>query len=224
MMSGQKFHLWQCDIVGSEDTYPVFWDILEPHERAHAESLSNLQSRLNYAEIHGRLRILLADVVNSSPKHLRILKAEYGKPYLIDYPELSFNLSHTGNKLIVVYAYHHNVGVDIETCKKRANLAGLVEKCFAEEEQNYWRQLPHSQQTQAFYRFWTRKEAFVKAVGRGIALGLNQCVINPNNRNRFIRIPKDYGKAEQWLIQDVEVGANICGALAVKRLSTLTGF
>lgn len=216
-MSAQDIQIWQCDIAGSAEAFPDYWAMLEPYEQEHAVSISNQQSRQNYVAIHAKLRILLAGIVNSRPEDLRILKAEYGRPYLADYPELSFNLSHTGSKLLIAYSYTHVVGVDIETCKPRASLPGLVEKCFAEEERQYWQGLPESEQTQAFYRFWTRKEAFVKAVGRGIALGLNQCIINPLKHNQLLRIPEAYGKPGQWVLQDIEVNKTICGALAAKK-------
>ena len=170
-MKVDAVHLWQCDIIGNETDFSTFWDILDHAEQQHADSISQTKRKLSYVETHARLRLLLAQVVSAKPGQLCILKAEHGKPYLPDYPELAFNLSHTANKLAVAYGYHHDIGVDIETCKPRKNLAGLVEKCFAEEEQHYWRQLPEPEQLQTFYRFWTRKEAFVKAVGRGIALG-----------------------------------------------------
>jgi 4'-phosphopantetheinyl transferase len=211
-MHNHNIQVWQGDINGDEINNPVFWNILDPHEQQHALSISNINSRLTYVEIHARLRVLLAGVVNCKPEQLRIIKAEHGKPYLADYPDLAFNLSHTANKCVIVYGYHQELGVDIESNKYRATLPALVEKCFAGEEQEYWRQLPESEQIQSFYRFWTKKEAFVKAVGRGIALGLNRCVINPENQSRFLRIPKEYGQTEEWHIQEVNVESSFSAA------------
>jgi 4'-phosphopantetheinyl transferase len=208
--------LWQGEIAAEEADYQRYWHILDQTEQQHANSIKNEQQYKRYVAVHARLRILLGDAVNAAPEQLRIHKAEFGKPYLVDYPELAFNLSHTANKMVVVTAYHCVLGVDIELCKPRTNLAALVDKCFAEEELNYWQQLPESHQTLAFYRFWTRKEAFVKATGRGIALGLKQCVVNPQNPSELLRIPENYGQASKWLIQDIDLGGSICGALVVK--------
>lgn len=206
--------LWRGDIAASEADYEQYWRILDQAEQQHASNIKNEQLHRRYVEIHARLRILLGDAVNTPPEQLRIHKAEHGKPYLVDYPKLAFNLSHTANKMVLAIAYDCELGVDIELCKPRTNLAALVDKCFAEEEKNYWQQLPKAQQKQAFYRFWTRKEAFVKATGRGIALGLNQCVINPENQNELLRIPAGYGQTGEWFIQDIDMDAFICGALA----------
>ena len=70
---------------------------------------------------------------------------------------------------------------------------------------------------QAFYRFWTRKEAFVKATGYGIALGLNQCVINPENPTEFLRVPENCGQASAWHVQDIDLGEGIYGALVADK-------
>jgi 4'-phosphopantetheinyl transferase len=216
-MDRQTIRLWQGDCTAAEADYPHFWSILNQTERRHASTLKNDRVQKRYVVVHARLRILLADAANAAPQQLRIHKAEYGKPFLVDYPELAFNLSHTGDKLLVAIAYNCDLGVDIEQCKTRVNLIGLVDKCFAEEEKAYWQQTPEAQQTRAFYQLWTRKEAFVKATGRGIALGFRQCIINPQNLNEFIRIPAGYGQANEWMVQDIDLDRTICGALVVKK-------
>ncbi|MEE9337039.1 MAG: 4'-phosphopantetheinyl transferase superfamily protein, partial [Methylococcaceae bacterium] len=74
------------------------------------------------------------------------------------------------------------------------------------------------QKVDIFFRFWVRKEAFVKAVGRGIGLGLNQCSINPEEQDRFTSIPQDYGFAQDWKIVDVPLDSvNVC-AIVTKNL------
>jgi 4'-phosphopantetheinyl transferase len=211
-----EIRLWQGDIAGTETDHPPYWLILDPTEQQHASSINNAAIRRRYVEIHARLRSLLGDVVNVKPELLRIAKGEFGKPYLIDYPNLAFNLSHTRNKMVVAIGHDCDLGVDIEHCKPRANMAALVDKCFADVEKNHWQQLPETQQTLAFYQFWTRKEAFVKAVGRGIALGLNHCVINPENINEFLAILEAYGQRSEWLVQGIDMGEAFCGALVVK--------
>ena len=156
-------------------------------------------------------------MLNQSPEKIRIKKAEHGKPYLADYPELAFNLSHSADRLMIAIGWNCQLGVDIEICKQRINLSGLVDKCFAEEEAAYWTKLPETQKNQAFYRFWTRKEAFVKATGHGIALGLNQCVINPENPTEFLRVPDNCGQASAWHVLDIDLGEGICSALVADK-------
>lgn len=217
-MDRSTINVWQGGIAAKESCFQHYWDMLEQTEQQYANTMKNVHLRNRYVSVHAQLRIQLAKTVNIAPTQLRILKSKYGKPYLADFPNLAFNLSHTANKMVVASGYDTELGIDIEQCKPRTNLASLVDKCFASEEKDYWRQLPVSQQLPGFYRFWTRKEAFVKATGRGIALGLKQCVINPRKQSEFLRIPKDYGAASNWLIEEIEVYETIYGALVVKKI------
>jgi len=222
LSGSNELALWHGKVNAEDAHYPAYWRVLDADEQARAGKLNNPLLHKRYVEIHGRLRILLAEILNQPPEKIRIKKAEHGKPYLADYPELAFNLSHTADRVMIAIAWDCQLGVDIESCKPRHNLLGLVEKCFAEEEADYWIQLPESEKNQAFYRFWTRKEAFVKATGRGIVLGLNRCVINIENPMAFLSVPDQCGQAAAWHVLDVDLGEGICSAIvADKRFSVI---
>jgi len=214
--------LWHGQLADDDVLSRHYVPLLSADELARAESLSNPLMRLRHIEVRGRLRMLLADALQQHPAQLRIARTGEGKPYLPDHPQLVFNISHTANYLAIAIARDCQLGVDIERCRPRANLAALVDKCFAEEEAEYWYGLPDNQKQSAFYQFWTIKEAFVKATGRGIALGLNQCVVNPQQPGQFLRLPDAYGAVEGWGIVGLELvaksgGDMLCGAVVVDR-------
>ena len=222
-MITDSVEVWHGVVAADEGLYDAFWAVLDDDERRQASKFKNALLHKRYVEVHGRLRQLLAGIVKQAPDKIIINKTKQGKPFLADYPELAFNLSHSGELLLVAVAWHCRVGVDIEICKSRVNLPGLVNKCFSEVEMNYWNQLPDDEKNQAFYRFWTRKEAFVKATGHGIVLGLDQCVINPENPVEFLSVPMQCGKASIWSIQDIELGEGLSGAIvADKKLDEIT--
>jgi 4'-phosphopantetheinyl transferase len=193
------------------------WGVLDSHEKTQAEKFKNPLLTQRYIAAHGFLRDTLAPYLNVSPDRIRLQKTASGKPYLVDYPELAFNLSHTGNHTAVAVAKNCQLGVDIEQCKHRAGLADLVNKCFSVEEAGYWQQLPEAEQLRQFYQFWTRKEAFVKATGLGIALGLRDCVLNPDNPQTFLAVPAGCGAAHSWQCRDIAVGEGICAALVADK-------
>jgi len=217
MMKTDTIQIWHGNIAASHAHYQDYWRVLDAAEQAHAEKMKNDLLSKRYVEVHGRLRKVLAQALNKRPEKINIKKAEHGKPYLPDTPELAFNLSHSASTLVIALGWDCRLGVDIEVCKPRSSLAGLVDKCFAEEESTYWNTLPEAQKTLAFYRFWTRKEAFVKATGHGISLGLNQCVINPENQAEFLRVPSEYGQASTWHVQDIALGQGVCSALVTDK-------
>jgi len=209
--------LRHVELLGDVDRYQEYWRVLDPSEQAHAGKLTNDLLHKRYVEVHGRLRNVLAETLDQPADKIRIEKSAYGKPYLADHPHVAFNLSHSGNNLLIAVGRGCQLGVDMEICKPRVNLAALVGKCFAEEEAVYWNNLPEAEKIPAFYRFWTRKEAFVKATGRGIALGLNECVINPVNPTAFLKVPPECGRPSQWQVLDIDVGQGICAAIATDK-------
>jgi 4'-phosphopantetheinyl transferase len=209
--------IWHGNITAEDAHYQNYWRVLDAAEQAHAGKLKNDLLRKRYVAAHGRLRLVLAETLNEPPEKISIKKAEHGKPYLADTPELTFNLSHSADALVIAVGWNCQLGVDMEVCKSRTSLAALVDKCFAEEEIAYWKQLSEAEKTVGFYRFWTRKEAFVKATGRGIALGLNLCVINPENQTEFLRVPADCGPALTWQVRDIALGQGVCGAIVTDK-------
>ena len=212
-MNSDSVEVWHGIITADEALYESFLAVLDGDERRQADRFTNTLLHKRYVDAHGRGTHLLAETVKKAPEKIIINKTKQGKPFLADYPEFAFNLSHSAEQLLVAVAWNCRVGVDVEHYKSRVNLIGLVNKCFAEAEMSYWNQLPDNEKNQAFYRFWTRKEAFVKATGHGIVLGLDQCVVNPEKPVEFISVPMQCGKASIWSIQDLELGEGACGAI-----------
>jgi 4'-phosphopantetheinyl transferase len=217
IMNAETIQIWHGNIAADNIHYQNYWRVLDAGEQAHAERIKNDLLHKRFVESHGRLRNVLAQTLNEPPELINIKKTDHGKPYLVDRPELVFNLSHSESTMVIALAWNCQLGVDIEYCKSRTSLAGLVDKCFADEEIAYWNNLPEDQKVSEFYRFWTRKEAFVKATGRGIGLGLNRCVINPENQSEFLRVPADYGQASTWHALNIDLGQGVCSALVTDK-------
>lgn len=209
--------LWHGNPAATDKNFRYYWPLLNADEQARAIAIKNELRSRRYVIVHGHLRNLLASTVNELPETLRIIKSGHGKPYLADYPDVAFNLSHTGDTMVVAIGRNCRLGVDIETCKPRVTLTALVGKCFAEVEAAWWRALPEAEKNFEFYRFWTRKEAFVKAAGHGISLGLNRCIVNPENPATWMSVPERCGQAEKWHVRDIDLGREVCCALVADK-------
>jgi 4'-phosphopantetheinyl transferase len=210
--------VYYSSLDANPDQLQQNWNVLDSNEKIQADKFKNPVLRDRYVRAHGQLRTVLAHYVNAAPASLRIAKTSHGKPYLVDYTELAFNLSHTSNVMVLAIAKQCQLGVDIEQCKPRGNLADLVAKCFSDAEASYWQQLNADQQHRQFYQFWTRKEALVKATGLGISLGLKHCVINPANPQQFLTVPAQCGLATQWHNRDLTLDDDtLCAALVANQ-------
>ena len=216
-MSSLFVDVWHGDMLLKQSEEDYYWALLNDDEKQKADTFSRSELQKKYVKTLGILRKILASYLDIEPKFIDIKKGDYGKPYLAE-DCVNFNLSHTGNKFVLAVGNVGDMGIDLEQHRDRKNLSGLVAKCFSEEESIYWNSLSDMQKTQMFFRFWVRKEAFVKAVGRGIALGLEQCVVDPNNQACFLNIPAAYGLASDWKIVDIQLKQEDICALVTKDL------
>ncbi|NOQ77432.1 MAG: 4'-phosphopantetheinyl transferase superfamily protein [Methylococcaceae bacterium] len=214
-MTANFVDVWHGEVLPVEPDEQNYYLFLNKTEKQKAASFIRPELQQKYIKTRGLLRKVLGSYLNIKPQKISIKVAEYGKPF-IEEKEVFFNLSHTANKFVLAVSNTGEIGIDLEQYKKRKNLLGLVKKCFSELEQDYWMGLSESQKTMLFYRLWVRKEAFVKAVGRGIAVGLNQCVVNPDDLTRFLTIPIDYGLVEDWKIVDVQLTKEDVCAMVIK--------
>ncbi len=180
-MSNNNVQLWQGRVLTEESPYDDNWRLLDDAEKNRAMRIQHETKHKEYVHIHAQVRCLLAKLLNQNPEAIIINRSPQGKPYLAEYTHISFNLSHSHEYYLLAISENCNLGVDIEFCKLKHNISGLVDKCFAANERDYWYLLSEYEQHRFFYECWTRKEAFVKAIGRGIALGLDQVILDIDN-------------------------------------------
>jgi len=188
-----------------------FTRLLDHQEQETAGTYKNLLMQQKYIAVRGLLRLTLARYLAVEPVFLQFVRGEYGKPGLIGY-RLSFNLSHTADSLAIAVSDLETVGVDIESIQPRKGLHDIARRSFSAQEFGAWRTMTQAQQIHAFYKVWTQKEAFVKAVGRGIALGLERCEVDLS-AGGFVNIPAEYGLAKNWRVLELQSEAEICGAV-----------
>ena len=195
--------------------------VLNAAELARAQQYKTDHTRRRFIVTRAILKQILARYQDIKAEHIGFDQGQYGKPFLSGQHEgegLVFNVSHCADKLAVVIGTEQQLGVDIEQHKTMASMSGLVNKCFAESEVQFWRGLSESEQTSAFFDIWTAKEAFVKATGRGIALGLNQCVTSVENPEQLVDIPAVYGLAKHWRTIRLTLDEGYSGAICTNNL------
>jgi 4'-phosphopantetheinyl transferase len=206
--------LYEIDLQA--DICSDLFDILSPEEQTFALTIRNETIKKQHITVRVAVRQILASYLNQASDKIHIAKTAHGKPYLADYPDCQFNISHSGSLLLVVISQLGQVGIDIEQAKPQLrDFSGLVGKCFAASEQTYWNGLPDNEKSAEFYQFWTRKEAFVKAVGHGLSMGVQHCVIACETPAYFVSVPAIYGDASNWQLFDLSLPANLYGALVI---------
>jgi len=211
----KKINVWLSK--GDKKNYEHrYKNLLDHAEQKKAAAMISEQQRIRFTEVRAKLRWVLAIHLRVDAKTLVFSQAEHGKPFLPDYPDCHFNISHSGDFLAIAVTNSGEIGIDIEQLKQKSDFYPLVKRCFSEVEQAYWMGLPEAQKCKEFYRYWTRKEAFVKATGRGIALGLNQCVISTDDPSKMLNIPDGYGQEKNWRLYELDCPEGFSGAIAIR--------
>jgi 4'-phosphopantetheinyl transferase len=206
--------VWSVNLVFNEADLRLFSQTLSVQELSKLALFKSQGQANRYLAVRGAVRRILARYLAIKSVDLRFEVNAYGKPYLSN-AALFFNISHSNDCLLVAVSDFDQIGVDIERIKTRSNLLGLAKRCFSVDELNFWCDLSVDVQMRVFYQFWVRKEAFVKAVGRGIALGLEQCELQVPDLAKLSKIPDDFGFAEDWKVVGLQVADEFAAALVM---------
>jgi len=147
-------------------TVAYFARLIAGDERDRAARFRFDRDRRRFIVRRGRLRSLLAEHVGAAPETLAFMVGPFGKPMLAGGP--CFSTSHSGERMIVAIA-EVELGCDIERVDETADWRPLAESVFAAGECAALRRLSGAAGRQAFFDCWARKEAFVKALGKGLS-------------------------------------------------------
>ena len=208
--SEDEVHLWVVYLrLGADDC-----GLLIPCERARADRFHFRRDRDLFIAGRAQLRRILGAYLRQSPEALRFTYGESGKPALSG--PLAFNLSHSGGFAALAVA-RFQLGVDIE-CVRPIEEA-VAERFFAADEVMRLRGLPQEQQTEAFFACWTRKEAYVKALGDGLLLSLDSfsVALEPEVPARLLRAGDDPAEPSRWQFHHFVPAPGMVGAIAARR-------
>lgn len=193
--------------------------LLSREELGRGDRLLDPARRDRFFAGRGMLRELLGRCLGEEPRRVRISEGKTGKPYLPDHrgPDaLRFNVSHSGEFLVVALALGHEVGIDIEEMRQDLSYEPMARRFFSPREREELFGLPQEEQLQAFYRCWTCKEAYLKATGSGFLHPSSafDVTLLPGQPPALLAHRGSHRDVERWEIADVDVPAPYCAAVA----------
>jgi len=147
--------------------------ILSEEERGRAGRFVRDSDRLSFTAAHGGLRLLLAASLNREPRQFTFVQNAYGKPALPDRNDLHFNMSHSGGIVLIALA-SIEIGADVEKIRPLPDRDEIVRRFLHPGEAADMAGVGDGEAQHMFFRCWSRKEAVVKALGRGMSLDLNK--------------------------------------------------
>jgi 4'-phosphopantetheinyl transferase len=189
--------VWRLDLDLGETALASAWTVLSAGERDRAERMARPEVRCRFVAARAGLRRVLASYVDGEPGALILAVGAHGKPALPGGP--AFSLSHSEGLALCAVAANLEVGIDVERVRPVPEASAIMDRWFGESEGRAWRS--GGERDQGFIRFWTRREAYLKALGVGFS---------------DEGVPRDIDLA-RWEVHDLEPRDGYLGALIVER-------
>lgn len=213
LASGQV-HVWRHRLEQPAELHENYLRTLAEDERTRASRFHFDKHRRHFVSGRGFLRALLARYLDTAPEEVRFAYGPYGKPVLDGAhreSSLRFNASHSGEWAVYAFVQDHEVGVDVEHIKADFETEGIAERFFSPLEVQTLQALQEEEKPAAFFRCWTRKEAYIKAIGSGLSHPLDSFDVTlvPGE-------PAALSRAEGWSLFDLEFEPDYAAALAVE--------
>ena len=167
-------HIWSLNFAVNDDAFNRYHSLLSEDEKKRASKFKFYKDKRCYVVTRGCLRLLSASYLEKNARDIVFVYEKYGKPRYKHKTILNFNVSHSGDIAVIGFVYEHAIGIDIEKIKNDFDTFEIASNFFSKKEIAALREIPESQKYKAFYRCWTRKEAFIKAKGIGLSFPLDK--------------------------------------------------
>jgi len=213
-------HIWCAALDLPLEQIKMYELTLSADEKIRAERFHFEQHKHSFITCRGILRAILSRYLNIKPQQLQFDYGSHGKPEIADNcgeKKLKFNLSHSGKIALYAITPIYQIGIDIEKNRLFDDAEQIAKRFFSARECAWLSEIPPSEKPAAFFSLWTCKEAYLKAIGEGLAFGLDQFEICLNSKEspKILSIKGDYQAATPWFLQQLNPVLGYVGAVAV---------
>lgn len=220
-----ELHIWRQKLNLPAETVHQKILCLSQEERQRGQRFIKPLLQQHFLIAKAALREILSHYISLSPQELLFVTGEYGKPRLsgLDFPTVHFNVSHSEQMAVYAITKNKNVGIDVEFIQKAiSSFLEIAERFFSPFEYQVLQALPTTAaQLFSFFLCWTRKEAYVKAIGKGLSYSLKDfdVSLDPDCRQALLRVEgmSDFDR-HKWLLSSVMIEPDYLAAVAVEGL------
>jgi 4'-phosphopantetheinyl transferase len=214
-------HVWCAELDQEAVVVRAFRDTLALDEQQRADRFNFTKDRAHFIVARGVLRDILGRYLKTPPGCVRFSYSEYGKPLLSEETndrQLRFNVSHSHGLALFAFTKRRKIGLDIEFMREDFASLEIAEHFFSTREVSALRAFPPELRTAAFFRCWTRKEAYIKAIGEGLSHPLHDFTVSlaPGEPAALLSTETDPQEASRWSLVELFPGTDYAAALAVE--------
>lgn len=213
-LSETGIHLWHLDLDATSSCLEQYRAVLDVAERNRATRFYRRRDEHRYITAHGVLRHILGRYLHRSPIAVSISALKFGKPVLSD-SSLEFSLSHSDSRGVIAIA-RRQVGVDIERLRPIPDVVDLSQRFFSRLDALHISTCPAESRSVEFLRYWTFKEAYLKACGLGLSVPL-ESVPTPVKefKGRISDHDRQLNVTTRWMLHQFQLKRDYVGAIAV---------
>lgn len=207
-----NLHIWRLKFLDSltQEQFDLGLSLLDDNSKKSALRFKFRHLQEKYIQTQVTLRKLLSGYLGLNPadKKIEFIKAKHGKPYLASNSQkIMFNISHSNDYALFAFIKNKEIGIDIEKITDRPYME-LAERFFSKLEFDLLSKLNPDKQKIGFFKIWTRKEAYLKAIGEGLSHPLDNFSVNISDNAKFL----DGKLNNKWLIGNIDLGDFYCGS------------
>lgn len=218
-LTASEIHVWKASLQLPAPMLERLKTLLPEDEIARSDKYLFPHLRDHFIAGRGMLRILLARYLNCPPEGLRFGYNAWGKPTLQDASGqeiVQFNLSHSNGVVLFAFQKKEPVGIDVQHLDDAINFLQTGALVFSPDEMEVLNNLPPENLRTVFYQFWTRKEAYIKALGKGFSAPLNQIDVRQAPEKPVLHNEHGLLETTDWFVRDFIPCPGYAAAVATK--------
>lgn len=215
-------HMWRAGLEIHESLIAHYFQILSPDEVKRAERYYSIKDKKHFIAARGMLRHLLGRYLKLKQNEICFSYGAYGKPFIAgdQNPEkLCFNVSHSHGLSVIAIGHGIETGVDIEKIRSDIDIMEIARTFFPPAETMRLNSLTEAGRAAVFFQYWTRKEAYLKAIGRGLSVDLKEIDVF-EGPTAFLDSSDLHGVICRWSLFESTQAAGYASALVTKGVPT----